>query len=398
MRPLLRRVVLIALAVCATALSSAAQNVMHVRVDTLTAQPGDTVFVNVLYTFQATRGHNVHDFVARFLFDSSDMTILGYQLAGTASAAISFIQDTTIGDHTGLVAVGNLQDNEIDLTDSVLFRMRVAIPPQLADTAWIRWDTNWAVFDVSDSVDSVVREDGWVRTPSTAGHISLAMPSVRADTGQSVRVPVLLGDVHRAGISAGVLRFVIDTMQLPVRNIVAGTPSDAVLQAWSIYLDTVSITLHAGVGGVIAGDDTLVFLTLHTSPRQDTACLMPVIEFDSVQAKYTGNVSAAVGNICVVPGLSGPSSVSSEMPGLPDIGVFPNPARNEVTFLHSGDALRFDGGAQLHVFDAVGRRVYSAALQASVWRIPPSLTPGVYEIVLQGDTWRWMGTLLIEPR
>jgi len=395
-RLLVVRAALIAIAISTVVLRLAAQNVVHVRVDTLTANAGDTVDVNVLYTFQATRGHNIHDFTARFLFDSSDMTILGYDRDSTASAVISYSQDTTIGNQSGLIVLGELQGNEIDLTDSVLFRIRVALNPRLADTAWIRWDTNFGVFDQSDSVDSVVREDGWVRTRSTAGHIELSMPSIQSDTGMDIQVPILLGDVRPAGIGSAVLRFIVDRYQLPLRNVVAGTESDAQLRSWSESYDTISIVLGAGTGGSITGNDTLAVMTLHTSPRQDTACLVPEIELDSVQARFVGNVEASIGEICIVPGLNGPASVLTEATS-PLIGIFPNPARDQVTIDYPGGEAG-GGEAILNVFDAVGRAVYSGGFRGSTWRIPSSLGPGAYEIVLASRGERWTGTLIIAPR
>ncbi len=160
---LLARVVVIA-SVALSVGSVSAQNVMHLRIDTVTAQPGATVDVRVLYTFISTHAHDIHDFTARFLFDTSESQLVAYILAGTASAAL---KDTT-GSHNGLLALGN---QEIDLTDSVLFKIRMTIDSN-ADTAWIRWDSNWyhgyglAVFTAGDEgIDSVSLEDGWIRTP-----------------------------------------------------------------------------------------------------------------------------------------------------------------------------------------------------------------------------------------
>jgi hypothetical protein len=137
-----------------------AQNVMNLRIDTVTATPGATVDVRVLYTFASTHAHNIHDFNARFFFDTSKSNLVAYIMAGTASAALF---DTT-GSHTGLLALG---DQEIDLSDSVLFKIRMKIDSN-ADTAWIRWDPNWIVFGAGDEgVDTVHQQDGWIRTPKS---------------------------------------------------------------------------------------------------------------------------------------------------------------------------------------------------------------------------------------
>src|ERR1039458_2997930 len=76
-----------------------AQNVMHLRIDTVTAKPGATVDVRVLYTFTSTHAHNIHDFLSRFLFDTTKSKLVAYILDGTASAALSFPPADTISSH-----------------------------------------------------------------------------------------------------------------------------------------------------------------------------------------------------------------------------------------------------------------------------------------------------------
>jgi len=147
-----------------------AQNVMHFRIDTVTANPGATVDVRVLYTFTSTHAHNIHDFNARFLFDTTASQLVAYIMDGTASADLT---DTT-GSHAGLLALGN---QEIDLTDSVLFKIRMTIDSN-ADTAWIKWDRNWIVFGAGDEgVDSVYQQDGWIRTPKSKANVKTSSAS-----------------------------------------------------------------------------------------------------------------------------------------------------------------------------------------------------------------------------
>jgi len=167
-RRLLTRVVVIAaVAFCARPVS--AQNVMRLRIDTVTAKPGATVDVRVLYTFTSTHAHNIHDFNTRFLFDTSKSHLVAYILDG--AARIPFFADTT-GSHAGLLALGT---QEIDLTDSVLYTIRMTLDSNLdtinGDTAWVRWDPEWTLsatqtFGAGDEgVDAVDHEDGWIRTP-----------------------------------------------------------------------------------------------------------------------------------------------------------------------------------------------------------------------------------------
>ena len=143
-----------------------AQNIMRVRFDTVTAKPGDTVTVNVYYTFTATHGHNIEDFRVRMVYDASLLREYRYIMDGTASAAFF---DTT-GSHLGILALGN---QELDLTNPVLIRVQFVVDPLLTDTAWIRWDSilkypGLMFEEPQDSVDSVVLEDGWIRVPRSA--------------------------------------------------------------------------------------------------------------------------------------------------------------------------------------------------------------------------------------
>lgn len=184
-RRLLAGVVVIAsLAINASSIS--AQNVMHLRIDTVTAKPGVMVDVRVLYTFTSTHAHNIDDFDARFLFDTSECRVdtlnglFPYIMNGSAP----FPAFDTTWSFTGLLAIG---DTEINLTDSVLFTIRMILDSN-ADTAWIRWDSNWyhgyglAVFKVGgEEVDSVTLEDGWIRSskpPASVQSVS-AEPATR---------------------------------------------------------------------------------------------------------------------------------------------------------------------------------------------------------------------------
>jgi hypothetical protein len=182
---LLARVVVIA-SFALSAGSISAQNVMHLRIDTVTADPGATVDVSVLYTFTSTHAHDIHDYDARFLFDTSESQLVAYILAGTASAMLNSPSDTQ-GSLNGLLELGDGQ--EIDLTDSVLFKIRMTINSN-ADTAWMRWDSNWyhgyglALFQYGDEeVDSVTLEDGWIRTPQ-----SNAIVRVASSASQSIQM------------------------------------------------------------------------------------------------------------------------------------------------------------------------------------------------------------------
>ncbi len=184
-RLLARVVVIAALALSVSPMS--AQNVMRLRIDTVTANPGATVDVRVLYTFDSTHAHDINDFLARFLFDTSKSRLAAYILSGTAFAAFAAPGVTMldslnpnsgslVSTHDGIFLNEflNPQIPEIDLADSVLFKIRMTLDSSVdtinGDTAWVRWDPEWtlAVSQTfqggQEGVDSLYHEDGWIRT------------------------------------------------------------------------------------------------------------------------------------------------------------------------------------------------------------------------------------------
>jgi len=162
LRLLARVAVIVVLAFIAMPVT--AQNVLRLRIDTVTTKPGSTVDVRVLYTFTSTHPHNIHDFLARFLFDTTKSALAGsgYIMNGAATYPLF----DTVPSHTGLLVYGN---QEIDLTDSVLFTIRMTLDTN-ADTAWIRWDRKWPVMQLgNEGVDSVYQQDGWIRSSKPLG-------------------------------------------------------------------------------------------------------------------------------------------------------------------------------------------------------------------------------------
>jgi hypothetical protein len=174
---LLARVVVIASFALSVG-SVSAQNVMHLRIDTVTADPGATVNVRVLYTFTSTHAHDIHDFLARFLFDTvqSRVDTLGDVSPFIMNGAAPSPEFNVTWSLTGLLALGG---SEIDLSDSVLFTIRMILDSN-ADTAWIRWDPKWTLsvmqtFQYGDEgVDSLFHEDGWIRTPQSKAIVQAA--------------------------------------------------------------------------------------------------------------------------------------------------------------------------------------------------------------------------------
>lgn len=110
----------ILLAVTAGAYSAQAQYNMSLRFDTVTANPGDTVDIDVYYKFTSgTPTQSVQDFNVRYEYDTTEIYAFDYILDGTASANMSIL-DTS---HHGILAA----NGSLDFTNPILFKIRFRV-------------------------------------------------------------------------------------------------------------------------------------------------------------------------------------------------------------------------------------------------------------------------------
>lgn len=277
---LLIRVAFCVLAVIAGAPALSAQNVFSIRFDTVTANAGDTVTVNAYYTFSATGSHNINSFSAQIDFDSTEVHLLGYVLAGTATPAA----DTDLSGTSHRGGITAFGQSEIDLTNPVLFGMRFLVNRQLADTAFVQWDTNVTLFDSEEGVDQVFRQDGWVRTHSTAGHVTISTPgeTIKGITvgyspdSVSFDLPFVVSNLDSANMKIARLTFSYDSTILSWARTVTGSSE-------SLTVDSIGTTdllgglqqctiVLASKTGTIKGSDTLANLTFVGLVGLDTVC------------------------------------------------------------------------------------------------------------------------------
>jgi hypothetical protein len=390
-RLLFRVALVVAFALSAGAYLAHAQYNISLRFDTVTANPGDTVTVNVYYKFtSAIPQQNVQDFNARFLFDSSELHLIAYILDGTASAGLS---DTT-GSHDGLAALGDFGES-LDFTNPILFKIRFGVDRRLADTAFIKWDTNWSVFDYFDSIN-VSQQNGWIRTQSTSGRVTLSTPSMTVDTGEVFSVPVSISGIENANIDSAVLMFEFDDTDLQFRGSAAATSSNAVVDTAIVSKDTISIVLKA-VNGHIAGSDSTVTISFYSVPWYDTACVaFQDIRFEALDStSLIGNTVSSSGLICIVPGSKPPADVNPTAVKPDKFVAYPNPAWGQVTF-SAGPGINA-GLVTIEVYDALGREVFESNDAYPVWQIPSNIRPGTYLARMETETGRFTTCLVIEP-
>jgi len=397
---LLVRVVLCALAVIASAPPLFAQNVFSIRFDTVTAKAGDTVTVNAIYTFSSTSAHNINNFTARFEYDSTEAHLLGFVLAGTASGGLF----DTITSHRGITALGQ---SEIDLTNPVLFRMRFRVDRQLSDTAFVRWDTNVTMFTMSSGVDSVVRRDGWVRTPATNGHVRIQTPNLEVKgvteglqpDSVSFYLPFMVSNLDSAHITTARLTFTYDSTVLSWAGTVAGSSESLTVDS----IETADISggfvqcaiVLTSQSGEIKGSDVFIDLEFTGLVGLDTVCE----PLTNVTLRPL-NPDALIGNTDYVPNAiclegSAPSEVSQKTSSSL-VSMYPNPARDQVTILE----LENSEGKKVEMFDEMGRLSFSGLLILGGWHIPSGFMPGAYEVVLFDASQKPQkrGMLIVSPR
>ena len=396
---LLRRVAVGTVTVLLITSSLRAQGVFRIGFDTVTAHAGDTVTVNARYTFQPSGAHNISSYSARILWDTAEVHLVAFVLAGTATPP----GDTGFGgtSHAGISAIGQ---SEIDLSNPVLFAVRFRVDRELADTAFVRWDTSGPLFSSNEGVGETIRTDGWVRTESVAGHVSIQTP------GQTLKgytlgyspdsvyfsEPFLVSSIASAGMSSARLTFRYD----PTRLVWQSASADS-----SVKIDSTSSTpLFGGLdsatidvtsrSGLLQGNDTLVSLSMIGLIGFDTVCeaLSDVMLRPLNADGLIGNTTYHFDSICLV-WIPQSEAVEKSLPK--QTSLFPNPAFDEVT-IDVPDGENYS----LMVYDAVGREVWRGELSGRVWEIPKSIAAGMYRLIVRSssDLSSATGILVLEPR
>jgi len=397
---LLVRVALCGFALVVSTQTLFAQNVFSIRFDTVTASAGDTVTVNALYTFKSTHAHNINGYTAQINYDSTEVHLLGYVLAGTATPPADTGFSGT--SHRGISALGQ---SEIDLANPVLFGIRFRVDRQLADTAFVQWDTNIPILGSTQGVDRVSYADGWVRTPTAAGHVVIQTPgeTLKGITAgyfpDSIpfTLPFVVSNLDGANMTSARLTFTYDTTVLSWGQTIAGSSE-------SLKLDSIGTTVLPGglqqctivlssTTGTIKGSDTLVKLPFVGLVGLDTVCeALTNVTLRPVNSDaLIGNTAYLFDSICLEG--SAPSDVAQGNGSL-SLEMYPNPATDRVTINVSGNT----EDANLKIYDAVGRLLFDGPLVHEEWEIPSGFRSGAYQVVLNEANHKIrIGTLIVAP-
>jgi hypothetical protein len=103
-----------------------------------------------------------------------------------------------------------------------------------------------------------------------------------------------------------------------------------------------------------------------------------------------GNTTYIGDSICLE-GQRPTGTVNEPGSGSTQYKIYPNPARERVTFEGAGEA------TVVRVYDALGRMV--SQVRGSVWNVPPHMQAGSYEVMIASAAGRerWMGHVTIVP-
>jgi len=378
--------ILIVLFIIGFPISLCAQNsnTFRVSIDRAPVSGGDSVDVSVRYALSATKPHLVHSVTARFNYDSSLIHIVSLETNGTATSGF-YILDTITPSVVGFLAAGST-GQEIDLTNPVLFRLRVKVNPRLSDTAWIQWDRSVTMFgDTSYGIDTVIMDDGWLNTPNSFGRTSISIPAIRVVgssdgfSPDSVRfsIPILISNLSKANVRTANFRTAFDANRLSFLGASTGNIADGMISNVTSTVSTLSVDVSS-VGQSIAGSDTLIVLHFAALVGTDTilSTLTNVSWRPTNSDGLLGNVYCQVDSLRFFGGwLSVVFAHSSESPG---IQVFPNPVRKHLNFEMAAGS----GSERLEfkVYNVQGKLIEQSSSLKDGWDIPAGVPKGVYEV------------------
>ncbi len=375
-------------------------NIFRASVDRISGNAGDSVTIGVRYDLSGSKPHNLRSLIARLIYDSSLIHVVSIETSGTATSLL-YILDTISPSVIGFLAAGQ-SNQEIDLANPVLFRLKAVLNSKLSDTAWLRWDQSVAMFgDSSYGIDSIEEVDGWARTPQASGHVAVTIPRViiygQSDgyTADSVKtvVPVMLSDISRAGTQSARFSFSYDVQRLLFTGASTKESSDVGIGSLSSTSGNVDVNLLAK-GQRIMGSDTVLWLSFTALVGTDTESTV----FQSAHwiatnsSSLRGSIDYLIDSITLY-GAFRKLSVN-EFYGSGSFEVFPNPTSARFTIVPPDEA-----EYSVKIYDPLGAVCFESARLLKEIEIPRGTTAGLYRVVLRkrGSSFQIVRTLVVGP-
>ncbi len=359
-----------------------AQNVLHVRIDTLTvASAPNDVIIAVTYKLDAKHAHDFYGYDSRFSYDASKATAVSVIFDNSATdISGTFHQGSTLPGEVRATALGG---SELDLSNPVLYRVRFTVFAGIIDTAFLHFFR----FDITDSmkIDSVKLQDGWIRldrpvVPPKKINLSLVSSNLTVKADSSIDIPIGITNMTGGELKKGIFSFRFDTTALDFVRSVSGTISgDVIVTSDTVKQNHVTVYFaNTDTSKALQGAGTLLTLRFRAKPRTDTLCT--VLTDTAFRALNTDalidTVRLFIGNICVYGSPHVGVSATSDATETTSLRVWPNPATTKVELGVTG----YKGRYRLQVFNMLGAQVFESQSSAPITWSPGANCPtGIYE-------------------
>jgi hypothetical protein len=375
------------------------KNILRVRFDTVTVESvPKQVFLNVYCKLEGTKPHMFRGFECRIAYEKYQIDQPIVIWTGTACANAS-LHKYNILSREGqiLIQVLNSNDIELELNRPALFRIGFQAKSTLNDTVYKDFRGLYECFLFDDSlssdngIDEVIIENNglaWVDykppvvidTSIKRTNIRLSTENAQADDDSIITIPLTVSALDSARVRYGSFQFALDTSVLAF---IDAQPGSILGSGGSLAVENMKDKVRilfsgADTASLLKGSGELIKLRFKALKREDTVCtvLSDTAFYVLNEDVRVDTVSYNLGTICVN-GHKEPGEVVSELPGLVQLRIRPNPAQNEITIFTTEDR-----SCDLSIWNVLGEMVYRTAITGSATLDMRHYVPGTYRAVL----------------
>jgi hypothetical protein len=370
------------------------KNVLRIWFDTITVKtlPAQVV-MNCWFKIEGTKPHDLRGFQMPFIYESHQISPIGYYFSGTACEKAGF----HTGNHnsqTGTGSVVVLGATELDLSKSLLFSIAYIAKTRLNDSSnndfvgHMEVDTARLELSIESGIDEVVVSDGWIKyvkvpppEPEKRKSIMLSSDSVVIASDSSAWLSLRTSEIDSARIKRTVFSFSVDTSVVVFDTAAVGSSfSSTASLVVENKLTTVNLYLTSTDDAMpLVGSGNLLKLKFTAHKREDT---VSTHLFDS--AFFALNADNLLDTVryelekITVNGIKTPTKTVEESKEIESnsISLIPNPADEFV--LISSDVQ----GELIEIYSLLGEKVYSSQLNESIRLDTQGLPSGWYQVMM----------------
>lgn len=384
------------------------KNTLRIWFDTVTVKtlPAQVV-INCWFKLEGTKPHDLRGFQMPFIFETHQITPIGYYFSGTASEKAGY----HIGNHnsqTGTGTVVVLGATELDLSKSLLFSIAYIAKPRLNDSAnndyvgHMEVDTARLELSIDSGIDEVIVSDGWIKyvkapppEPEKRKSITLSSDSIAIVSDSSAWLSLRTSQIDSARVKRSVFSFSVDTSVVVFDTAVVGSAFSSTssltvenkITKVNVYLNNTDDTTR------LIGSGELLKCKFTARKREDT---VSTYLFDSAFfALNTDNLLDTVRyelEKITVYGVKTPSTIvkATEEIETDFVSLVPNPA-DEFVLISSEVQGEF-----IDIYSLLGEKVYSSYLNERIRLDTKALPSGWYQVLVRRGGEQKMMRLLIQ--